>query len=241
MKLSVVIPAFNEAKWIQRCLRSVFDAIQANSQQDLSTEVIVVDNNCTDGTGDLARAAGARVVFEPVNQIARSRNAGAAAATGDWFLFFDADSILPAETLADVLATIESGRCVGGSTMLAFDTAPIWARPLLAFGNVVFFLFGITPGCMIFCRADVFRELRGFSEELYAAEDAEFGRRMLKWAKRRGTRTVMLRKHPPITSSRKLRLYTKTEMLGLLVRFFLSPKATVRNRAGLQVFYDGRR
>jgi glycosyltransferase involved in cell wall biosynthesis len=40
--------------------------------------VIVVDNNSTDATAELARRGGARVVFEPVNQIARARNAGAA-------------------------------------------------------------------------------------------------------------------------------------------------------------------
>ena len=87
MKLSVIVPAYNEAKWIQRCLSSVFAALQANAHPGLSSEVIVVDNNSTDGTGELARTAGARVVFEPINQIARARNAGAASAsaTGSCF------------------------------------------------------------------------------------------------------------------------------------------------------------
>jgi glycosyltransferase involved in cell wall biosynthesis len=241
MKLSVIIPAFNEAKWIQRCVRSVLDAIQANARPGLSTEVIVVDNNSTDGTRDLARAAGARVVFEPVNQIARSRNAGAAAAAGDWLLFFDADSLLPPETLTDVLETLRSAACVGGGTVVAFDTTPRWARPLLAAGNWLFLFFRITPGCLIFCRADVFRQLGGFNEQLYAAEDADLGRRMHAWAKRNGSRIVMLRKHPPITSSRKLHLYSKPEMLKLLFRFARSPRATLRNPKALPIFYDGRR
>ena len=55
-------------------------------------ELIVCDNNSTDRTAEIARNAGARVVFEPVNQIARARNRGAAAATGDWLIFVDADS-----------------------------------------------------------------------------------------------------------------------------------------------------
>ena len=41
------------------------------------TEVVVCDNNSTDRTAEIARAAGARVVFEPFNQIARARNTGA--------------------------------------------------------------------------------------------------------------------------------------------------------------------
>jgi len=55
--------------------------------------MIVCDNNSTDRTAEIARAAGAIVVYEPVNQIARRRNCGAAAATGDWLIFVDADSI----------------------------------------------------------------------------------------------------------------------------------------------------
>ena len=57
-----------------------------------TTELIVCDNNSSDATPAIAAAAGARVVFEPVNQIGRARNAAAAAATGDWLVFVDADS-----------------------------------------------------------------------------------------------------------------------------------------------------
>lgn len=241
LKLSVVIPAFNEAKRIQSCLKSVFAALQANARPGLTAEVIVTDNNSTDGTGDLARTLGAQVVFEPINQIARSRNAGAAAATGDWLLFFDADSFLPAPTLAEVLRVIDRKQCVGGGTVLAFDQAPVWARIFLAIGNFAMRFFRITPGCLIFCRADVFREIGGFSEELFAAEDADFGWRLRRWSKSNGSRMVILSRYPPITSSRKFHLYSRKEMFGLLLRFILRPRTTIRNRNGLQLFYDGRR
>ena len=54
----------------------------------------------------MAAATGATVVFEPVNQIARARNTGAAAATGDWLIFVDADSRPSAELFADVQEAI---------------------------------------------------------------------------------------------------------------------------------------
>ena len=241
MKLSVIVPAYNEAKWIQRCLSRVFAGLQANARPGLSSEIIVVDNNSTDGTGELARAAGTRVVFEPVNQIARARNAGAASASGDWLLFFDADTVLPAETLADVLSTMQRGRHLGGGTTVAFDEAPVWAKLPIAVGNLLMRTCKVTPGCLIFCRTDAFREIGGFNEKLFAAEDADFGYAMRRLARLRGLATVILRKHPPITSSRKLRLYTKFEILGLLFRFLHSPRTTLRNKKGLQIFYDGRR
>ena len=57
----------------------------ANDKLGFTSEIIVVDNNSTDNTANLA--AGAQVVFEPINQIGRARNAGAAVAVGDWLLF----------------------------------------------------------------------------------------------------------------------------------------------------------
>src|ERR1022692_1935800 len=85
--LSIVIPAFNEERLIARCLQSISASLVANSKPCFTSEIIVVDNNSTDNTANLARQAGAQVVFEPINQIGRARNAGAAEASGDWLLF----------------------------------------------------------------------------------------------------------------------------------------------------------
>lgn len=83
MHLSIVIPAFNESRLIEHTLQSVAASVAANATPGFTFEVIVVDNNSTDNTAELARQSGARVVFEPINQIGRARNAGAAQATGD--------------------------------------------------------------------------------------------------------------------------------------------------------------
>mgnify|MGYP003346530128 CR=1 FL=1 len=72
-KITVIIPCLNEEQGIEKVLTRMPAFVD---------EVIVVDNNSTDNTAELARQAGARVVFEPINQIGRARNAGAAQATG---------------------------------------------------------------------------------------------------------------------------------------------------------------
>src|SRR4051812_9742310 len=92
MKVSLIIPAFNEERLIGETLSAVKIASAAFTRRGWDTELIVCDNNSTDRTNQIAQEAGARVVFEPVNQIARARNTGAAAATGEWLLFVDADS-----------------------------------------------------------------------------------------------------------------------------------------------------
>ena len=107
VKISIIVPAFNEAKRISSCIQSIRAA--ANLQPGDETELIVVDNNSRDSTAEIAAREGARVVFEPNNQISRARNAGARAATGDWLLFIDADSQLNAGSFRGVLQAIGSG------------------------------------------------------------------------------------------------------------------------------------
>src|SRR5215472_7376876 len=92
VKVSIVIPAFNEERLLGDSLGKIKLAAKAFENCGWETELIVCDNNSTDRTAEIARAAGATVVFEPVNQIARARNCGAAAAIGDWLVFVDADS-----------------------------------------------------------------------------------------------------------------------------------------------------
>ncbi|MEE8141823.1 MAG: glycosyltransferase, partial [Planctomycetota bacterium] len=99
MKLSIIIPAFNEEKEIGPCLESVS---QACADHPDSPEIIVVDNNSDDATATIARDSGASVVYEPINQISRARNRGARRATGEWLLFIDADSRLARESYADL-------------------------------------------------------------------------------------------------------------------------------------------
>lgn len=70
----------------------------------------------TDGTAEVAKAAGAdRVIHEPVNQIARARNAGAAATGAEFLVFVDADTKISATLLTRALQCLRSGHCAGGA------------------------------------------------------------------------------------------------------------------------------
>jgi len=241
MKLSVIIPAFNETKYIESCVRCLAVALRANARSDLESETIVVDNNSTDGTAEIARSAGVQVVFEPINQIARARNTGASAATGDWFLFLDADTHVSAGTLAEMLTCIDTATCVGGGALLRYDKPDRVARCFLFLSNPIVRWLKLTPGCFIFCRGEVFRALGGFSQEMFAGEDADFGWRLRRWSRAHGVRMKILRACPPVTSLRKVELYGWKELLVLIARWLLFPRRTSRDKTRLRVFYDGRR
>src|SRR5262245_12658348 len=84
-------------------------------------EIVVCDNNSRDRTAEVARAAGARVVFEGPNQIARARNAGARAAAGEWLVFVDADTLVSGELLAEALGLLDAGKAAGGGSLLVME------------------------------------------------------------------------------------------------------------------------
>lgn len=86
-RFSVVIPVFNAATTLARAIES------ARAQSWPAHEIIVVDDGSTDATAAVARRFGeaVRLIQQPNRGVAAARNAGAAAATGDWLAFLDAD------------------------------------------------------------------------------------------------------------------------------------------------------
>lgn len=241
MQLSIVIPAFNEARLIEQTLQSVAASVAANTRPDFTSEVIVVDNNSTDNTAELATRAGAHVVFEPINQIGRARNAGAAQATGDWLLFLDADSLLSPGLLADILRVIESGTYVGCGSTLRMDGLPWWANMTLRFWTAVSVLCRWAAGALIVCRRDAFQDVGGFDQDLYALDEIRLSKQLKRWGRRHGLHFTILMKHPLQTSSRKISLYSSREIAAQIFRIFLLPQQTLQDRKHLSVWYDGRR
>ncbi len=241
MNLSVIVPAYNEEKLIAECLASIRDALAANARPGLETELIVADNNSTDRTAELARAAGAKVVFEPVNQIARARNAGAAVATGDWLLFVDADSFPSAGLIGDTIDAMERGGVVGGGS--AFDWRPFarWARPWIRLLIWIMRVCRWAAGSYVFCRAEAFRAVGGFNLELYVSEEIDLSKKLKRYGRPLRQRFVILRGHPLHTSPRKLDLYGPLKMATTLFHLLLHPRRGPRDKRGLDLWYDGKR
>jgi glycosyltransferase involved in cell wall biosynthesis len=241
MKISFIVPAFNEEKLIERSLQSVRDAATAFSRVGWEHEIIVCDNNSTDRTAELARKQGACVVFEPVNQISRARNAGAAAAKGEWLLFVDADSFPSGELFTEVASQIRNGRCVGGGATVTLDESARWALGPISVWNCLSRCRRWMAGSFIFCEARAFRELGGFSRELFVAEEIDFSRRLNELAKARGKQVAILHRHPLKTSARKIHLYSMREHLLFLLRMLLRPEKTFKDREACAPWYGGRR
>ena len=241
MKVSVIIPAFNEEKLLPASLRAIQTALGSLAKLGWETEVIVCDNNSTDRTAELARAAGTKVVFEPINQIGRARNTGAAAATGDWLVFVDADSEPTPELFAEMSEVIQTGRFLAGGSVIWMEGARPIPRFVTGLWNFTSRLCKWCAGSFIFCDATAFRQVGGFNTELFASEEIDLSKRLKKLGRAQNRRVAILDSHPLKTSARKLHLYTTVEFLLFFRKAIFSPIKTVRSRDACVPWYDGRR
>ena len=226
---SVVIPAFNEEALLPRTLAALERAM---ASVPYPGEVVVCDNNSTDATAAIARAAGAEVVFEPVNQISRARNRGARSARGRFLVFVDADTEVPPEILREAIERLASGRVAGGGATVRTDVAssPLVERMVAAW-NAVSRSLCLAAGSFVFVRSDAFASVGGFSEKVYASEEIWLSCAVRRWGRARGMKFVILDAHPVVTSNRKAEWYATPVFVAATAVFLVFFPFMVRSRA----------
>ena len=111
--ISIIIPALNEAE----AIRETLDAVARVGDE---VEVIVVDGGSADGTAEVARAHGARVVTSAKGRGAQI-HAGALAARGDVLWFLHADTLAPADPASCIALALADPRAIGGNFRIRFD------------------------------------------------------------------------------------------------------------------------
>jgi glycosyltransferase involved in cell wall biosynthesis len=199
-RFSVVIPAYNEAEFLGTCL----DSLQA---QDFpgTYEIIVVDNNSSDGTADLARARGVTVVHESTPGVCPARQAGTTAARGELIVSTDADTAFSPGWLSriDQAFRDDPGR-VAVAGPCRFVDPPWWGHVYTGVLFTVVSLVARITGRILYVTATniAFRksEWTGYDIEATQGGD-ELG--LLRSLRSRGP-VAFLRANPTFTSSRRL-------------------------------------
>lgn len=186
MKVSIVIPAYNEEKYIGRTLESV----KKLETKDWDTEILVINGGSTDETEDVAKRYGAKVVDEPHKGIGFARQEGIKHATGDIIAFTDADTVVPADWLTrHVTALAKPGVVFTYGTFRVVDgkfpyyqfinfIQPHWlwwlhhllGKPIAAGQNMAFW-------------REKAIEIGGFDDKILLFEDIDFAIRMKKIGK----------------------------------------------------------
>ena len=200
MKLTIIIPAFNEEAYLPSTLDSIHAAA---THTDAEVDIIVVDNNSVDDTAAVARSKGATVVHEPVQGIARARNAGAGHAEGDVLVFVDADVQLPPTLLEEIHATMSDPVCIGGAVDVEYQPKRRSMRVYLHVWRLLARLMGMAQGATQFCCKSAFDEVGGYDEKAWIGEDVDFFWALKKLAKRTGRSTRFIEEPCVRASSRR--------------------------------------
>ena len=240
MKISVIVPAFNEEKILPTSLEAIRRAAGA-FEGTAEWELIVCDNNSSDRTAEIARAAG-RKLFP--NQSTRYRARETVARR------------LPQEIGSSLLMRIPfrhetylPAPCNKCSIQFARAAAASCASTKQKGFSHCFCMAGILSVesragrrvHSVFCDAGLFRELGGFSEHLFASEEIDFCRRLKRLARTRLRRLKIITDARLVTSARKMHLYTKSEHLWFLLKAALRPGRILTNREQCALWYNGRR
>lgn len=216
MDYSIIIPAYNEAEELPATLDALRHAMATQPEHG---ELIVVDNNSTDGTAAIAKAGGAdHIVFEPINQISRARNAGAAASSGKYLIFVDADTRIHPQLLRESLQGLQHGKLVGGGSVVHFDQPTnTMGRFGIGLWERISKLTNTAAGSYLFCLREAFEAEGGFDEKLYASEEVRMSKRLKRWGRKHNLSFTILTEHPVLTSARKLDWYSGPQMLGYIL------------------------
>lgn len=192
MKISYIIPAFNEEKLIEKCIRSIVS--QGNMPEH---EIIVVDNNSKDRTVEIIKKEFPKVLVikETRQGMTLARNTGAKKAQGDILVFFDADVIVPSHWTERMLSKfIENKNLVGVSGPYSFYDLPMFYKPFAAFVfqilnrlaetvlNRLLKKASLWVGGNIAVKKDVFWKIGGFNEDIvFYGEDIDLPTKLMKY------------------------------------------------------------
>lgn len=172
MKISVVIPALNEAEQLE----ATIEACVRNDSIGLVHEIIVCDGGSNDGTPEIAKSIGVRCVQSARAGRAIQMNLGASFATGDILMFVHADTRLPLGWSDHVRSAFQDGYNAGGFR-LSFGHHSPWLKAYGWFTRFDFdFLRFGDQG--LFVKKQTFEDLGGYREDHRVLEDNEFTRRI---------------------------------------------------------------
>lgn len=197
LKISVIVPAHNEEKYIENCLRSIKDA--SNS---LTVEVVVVLNRCTDRTESIAKNFGAIIVKDDSKNLSHIRNSGIKQASGDIIATIDADSTMSPGLLLEIVEAIKTEKYIGGGVKIKPERMSMGIFFTQVFVEANFFLTGLSAGVLWF-KKDDFDAIGGFNEKLFIAEDIDLASRLKKYGKKNNKKFKHLKSAFIVTSCRK--------------------------------------
>lgn len=245
---SVIVPTLNEEKYIPRLLRSL------TKQTYNNFETIVVDGGSEDRTAAKVNQFSGKLpqlsfLVSDKRNAAHQRNAGALQARGTYYIFLDADVVVPPEYLEGIHYAIVSKKYTFMTTWCEPDSRVSSERMLVMFYNLYIEIaksinLDFAGGWNTIIHRDIFRKVKGFNENLTAMDDNEFSRKVAE----AGHEIAILKEPVLAYSLRRFRsegtLQTLQKYVSLNMQFFLKgpiPKHLTNYQMGGHIHKEGRR
>jgi glycosyltransferase involved in cell wall biosynthesis len=169
--VSVVVTTKNEEKNIEKCLKSVKNQ---NYPQKL-VEIIVIDNNSTDKTREIARKYTDRV-YDKGPERSAQRNFGVEKSQGEYLIYLDADMILSRNVISDCIKEINNDKDIIALYISEIVTGKKFWSKVRRFERS--FYDGTAIDCARFIKKDKFLEVGGFDENLTGPEDWDLDKKL---------------------------------------------------------------
>lgn len=229
IRVSMVIPAYNEAELLPRLLDSVDTARRRYRHGAEAIEVIVADNGSTDRTAAIAADWGCAVERVEERRIASARNGGARRAVGEILAFVDADMLIHDETFNAIEDSLETGKVIAGATGVRLDRWSVGIALTYALFMTMVWALRMDTG-VVFCRRKDYETVGGYDERRFFAEDVQFLLDLRRLGRTRGQRLTRLRHVKALASCRKFDTYGDwhyfTDLFRLVPLMLRSPNAT---------------
>jgi glycosyltransferase involved in cell wall biosynthesis len=222
MKLSFIIPAWNEEVLIGATIASLHLA-----SEDFEYEIIVANDGSEDRTADIASELGAKVVHCMNRQIGPTRNDGAKAATGDVYIFVDADTIVSKKVVGETVEAIHNGAVAGGSFPIFEGELPLFAKVLTPILRITFKMLRVAAGAYLFCTRESFEKAGGFDPKFFAAEEVHLSNKLHEFGKYTTIKSRV------VTSGRKFRTHSSLHIMATLVLVSIPGIRNVKKRKNL--------
>jgi glycosyltransferase involved in cell wall biosynthesis len=201
MKISVIVPAYNEEKYLPETLDRIVKDLTISTCR---SEIVVVDNDSKDRTKKIAKTFGAKIFLEMEHNISKVRNTGAKNSTGDILIFIDADTFVPQKLFKVIINIMSNEKCFGGAVAVEYED---FERKWLKFYSLGWkfwrTVFNMVQGAAQFCRKPVFEEIKGYDQTIFMGEDIEFYWRLSRFARQKKGFLKFIEYPKVLTSARR--------------------------------------
>ncbi len=206
MRYSVIIPTYNEEKYLPILLENI--------PKDI--EIIIADNFSTDKTREIAKNYQCNIINGGLPGEARNR--GARVSSSSWIIFFDADVKIDKDFFTKLDTELKKNTCIGATTLVRPLSNNLFDKLYFMFSNVCIYLFQyfkpLAHGFIIIVNKKKFLSINGFDESLNMGEDFDLSSRLSKLGKFKVLRNISVYV--------SMRRFDKEGRLTLLWKYTLS-------------------